>query len=154
METRYFCVFQIAELFPDLKIVSTLSTQLSWSHFIEILPLETEKARLYYANDAITRNFGIRELRRQISRKAYERREIANSQVSEDSAVPFNVFKDPYLLDTLGLKENFLEADLDNRILECMEHRQHSLRDFQWETYNRPPPYAAPPQRAVLRNPS
>jgi predicted nuclease of restriction endonuclease-like (RecB) superfamily len=112
---------QFAELFPDKKIVSTLSTHLSWSHFIEILPLETEKARLYYANDAITRNLGIRELRNQISRKSYERREIANSQFTETSKIPFNVFKDPYLLDTLGLKENFLEADLEKAILTELE---------------------------------
>jgi len=112
---------QFAELFPDLKIVSTLSTQLSWSHFIEILPLETEQARLYYANDAITRNLGIRELRKQISRKAFERQEIANSQLSVDSIMPFNVFKDPYILDTLGLKENFLEADLEKAILTELE---------------------------------
>jgi len=114
-------MIQFAELFPDLKIVSTLSTQLSWSHFIEILPLETDKARLYYANDAITRNLGVRELRNQISRKVYERREIANSQINKASKVPFNVFKDPYLLDTLGLKENFLEADLEKAILTELE---------------------------------
>jgi predicted nuclease of restriction endonuclease-like (RecB) superfamily len=112
---------QFAELFPDLKIVSPLATHLSWSHFIEILPLETEKARLFYAREAATRHFGKRELRNQISRKAYERREIANSQLSEDSTVPFNVFKDPYLLDTLGLKENFLEADLEKAILTELE---------------------------------
>jgi predicted nuclease of restriction endonuclease-like (RecB) superfamily len=112
---------QFSELFPDFKIVSTLSTHLSWSHFIEILPLETEKARLYYANDAIARNLGIRELRNQIARKAYERREIANSQLSKESIVPFNVFKDPYLLDILGLKENFLEADLEKAILKELE---------------------------------
>jgi len=112
---------QFAGLFPDFRIVSTLSTHLSWSHFIEILPLETEKARLYYAKDAITRNLGIRELRNQISRKAYERREIANSQLKEATKIPFNVFKDPYLLDTLGLKENFLEADLEKAILTELE---------------------------------
>jgi len=78
-----------------LKIVSPLATQLSWSHFIEILPLETEKARLYYANDAITRNLGIRELRNQISKKSYERHEIANAQIKETSKVPFNVLKTP-----------------------------------------------------------
>jgi hypothetical protein len=94
-------MIKFAELFQDSKIVSTLSTHLSWSHFIEILPLETEKARLYYANDAITRNLGIRELRNQISRKSYERKEIASAQLKETSKVPFNVFKDPYLLDTL-----------------------------------------------------
>ena len=69
-------MIQFAELFPDLKIVSPLATHLSWSHFIEILPLETEKARLFYANEAVTRQLGKRELRNQISRKAYERREI------------------------------------------------------------------------------
>jgi len=114
-------MIQFAELFPNLSIVSPLATQLSWSHFIEILPLETEKARLYYANDAVTRNLGIRELRNQISRKSYERKEIANAQLKETSKVPFNVFKDPYLLDTLGLKENFLEADLEKAILTELE---------------------------------
>ena len=34
---------------------------------------------------------------------------------------PFNVFKDPYLLDTLGLKDNFLETDLENAILLELE---------------------------------
>jgi predicted nuclease of restriction endonuclease-like (RecB) superfamily len=112
---------QFAELFPDIKIVSPLATQLSWSHFIEIFPLETEQARLYYANDAATRNLGIRELRKQISRKAFERQEIANSQLTVDSTMPFNIFKDPYILDTLGLKENFLEADLEKAILKELE---------------------------------
>jgi len=104
---------QFAELFPEIKIVSSLAGKLSWSHFCELIRLESEEARLYYANDAASRHLGIRGLRKQISRKAYERQEIANSQLSEESTVPFNMFKDPYLLDTLGLKENFLEADLE-----------------------------------------
>ena len=112
---------QFAELFPNIKIVSPLATQLSWSHFVEILPLETQEARLYYANDAAIRKLGKRELRQQISRKAFERQEIANTRVSEKSTVPFNVFKVPYLLDTLDLKENFLEADLEKAILKGLE---------------------------------
>ncbi|MDR1013420.1 MAG: PDDEXK nuclease domain-containing protein, partial [Coriobacteriales bacterium] len=103
------------------KILATLSRQLSWSHFKEILPLKSEEARMYYASDAMERNYGVRELRHQISRKAYERREIANTELSAQSAVPFNVFKDPFLLDILGLKENFLEADLEKAILTELE---------------------------------
>ena len=76
---------------------------------------------MYYAHDAASRHLGKRELRRQISRKAYERKEIADLQLTEESAVPFNVFKDPYLLDTLNLKENFLEADLEKAILTEIE---------------------------------
>jgi hypothetical protein len=39
---------QFAEEFPDMEIVSPVATQLSWSHFIELLPLKEEKARLFY----------------------------------------------------------------------------------------------------------
>jgi predicted nuclease of restriction endonuclease-like (RecB) superfamily len=85
--------------------------------FQEILPLKSEEARMCYAKDAAERNYGVRELRHQISRKAYECREIASTELSAQSAVPFNVFKDPYLLDILGLKESYLEVDLENAIL-------------------------------------
>jgi len=114
-------MMQFAEFFSDPEIVSPLATQLSWSHFIELLPLKTHEARLYYANDAFVRNYGAKELRRQISRKAYERKEIANTEISEQSAIPFNVFKDPYILDTFDLKENYHEADLEKAILTGLE---------------------------------
>jgi predicted nuclease of restriction endonuclease-like (RecB) superfamily len=94
---------------------------LSWSHFVELLPLKSNEAKLYYAKEVAARHLGTKELRRQILRKAYERREIASSQLDEQSKIPFNVFKDPYLLDTLGLKENFLEADLEKAILTELE---------------------------------
>jgi len=105
-------MMRFAEKFNDFVIVTELASQLSWSHFVEILPINSDDARLFYANEAAQRHLGTKELRRQISRKAYERQEIANSQITEKSAIPFNMFKDPYLLDTLGLKDNFLEADL------------------------------------------
>ena len=92
-------MIQFAEVFPETEIVSPLATQLSWSHFIELLPLKSDAARLFYANDAVIRNYGAKELRRQISRKAFERGEIANAELSGQSEIPFNVFKDPYLLD-------------------------------------------------------
>jgi len=106
---------------PDKKIVETLSPQLSWSHIVELLPLKNQDAQLFYAQDVVNRRLSVRELRRQIERKAYERREIANSQLSEISEIPFNVFKDPYLLDILGLKDTYLEKDLEQAILSELE---------------------------------
>jgi predicted nuclease of restriction endonuclease-like (RecB) superfamily len=73
--------------------------------------LKSNEARIYYAQDVVNRNYGVRELRRQISRKAFERREIANLSLTEQTIVPFNAFKDPFLLDILDLKDNYLEAD-------------------------------------------
>jgi len=114
-------MIRFAEKFDNFKIVAELAPQLSWSHFIELLSLETDEARRYYANEAVKSHLGTKELRRQISRKAFERQEIANLQLGGDSTIPFNVFKDPYILDTLGLKENFLEADLEKAILTELE---------------------------------
>ena len=114
-------MIKFAARFPDIQIVVPLAQQLSWSHFIALLPLKNDEAFMFYANDAAVRRLSKRELREQISRKAYERREIANSQLTEVSTVPFNMFKDPYLLDILGLKDNYLEADLEKAILADLE---------------------------------
>ena len=112
-ERNIYRMMQFAEQFPDAEILSPLATKLSWSHFIELMPIKTGEARLYYAQDAAQRNYGTKELRHQISRKAYERREIANAELSKDSVVPFNVFRDPYLLDLFELRENFLEREIE-----------------------------------------
>jgi predicted nuclease of restriction endonuclease-like (RecB) superfamily len=107
--------------FSNTEILPMLSAKLGWSHIIELLPLKTDDARIYYVQDTINRGLSVQELRRQISRKAFERREIANAKLSPNSTIPFNVFKDPYLLDTLELKDNYLEADLEKAILADLE---------------------------------
>jgi len=115
-------MMQFSEQFPDFEIVSPLATQLSWAHIVEVLPLKTNEAQLYYLKETIHRRiskYGLREL---ISRKAYERKEIANTQISDLSKVPLDTFKDPYLFDILGLKDDYLEAaiirELEKFILE------------------------------------
>ncbi|MDR1538912.1 MAG: PDDEXK nuclease domain-containing protein [Clostridiales bacterium] len=114
-------MMQFADEFPDAEIVSTLSTQLSWSHFIELLPLKTSEARLYYANDTAERHFGVHQLRQMISRKAFERKEIANTQISSPDTLPLDTFKDPYLFDYMGLSDEYLEADLEAAVLRELE---------------------------------
>ena len=114
-------MMRFAERFSDFEIVTTLSSQLSWSHFVDILPVKTDEGRLYYANEVMRRNLSVQVLRREIARKAYERREIANTRTDGDNILPFNAFKDPYLLDVLGLKDNYDEGDLEKAILADLE---------------------------------
>ena len=114
-------MIKFAARFPDPKIVAPLAQQLSWSHVAMLLPLKSDEAFMFYANEVATRRWGRRDLQKQISRKAYERHEIANAQLSVASAIPLNIFKDPYILDVLGLKENYLEADLEKAILTELE---------------------------------
>ena len=121
VEANLYRMKRFAVVFPDINAIVDFIPFLSWSHFCEIMRIKDEQARLFYAKDAVERQSGIRELRQTIARKAYERTEIANTQLTNQSVIPFNVFKDPYLLDVLGLKDNFLESDLENAILIELE---------------------------------
>ncbi len=114
-------MMQFAEQF-DFEIVSTLWTQLSWSHIRELLPLKTMEEKLYYAEEVHKGLLGVRDLRHIIVRKAFLRRNNANLQLTRQSKIPFNAFKDPVILDTLGLKDNFLESDLEQAILRDIEN--------------------------------
>ncbi len=114
-------MMQFAELFPDFKIVSPLATQLSWTHFMELLQLKNSETRFYYANKAAENLWSKWELRRQIERKSYERSEIANIKNELPESELLFSFKDPYFLDFLGLKEGYLENDLENAILKDLE---------------------------------
>jgi len=73
-------MLQFAEQFTNLDIILPLSKQLSWSHFVELLPLKDQEARLFYAQVAANQTLGIRDLRKQISTKTFERTGIANIQ--------------------------------------------------------------------------
>jgi predicted nuclease of restriction endonuclease-like (RecB) superfamily len=115
-------MMQFAEQFVDYQIVVTFSRQLSWSHFVELLPLKTMEAKLFYAQNASSNLLGIRELRRQISLKAFERTSIADAQIIETTKIPLNTFKDPYILDLLGLQNTYLEKDLEDAILHDLEN--------------------------------
>jgi len=118
-------MMQFADQFSDLEIVSPLATQLSWTHFVEHMPLKNEKAREFYIREAAERHWGKRELRHSIERKEFERTEIANIQISsqatEQQIVPFNVFKDPYFLDMFNLPKNYDESDMENAIIRELE---------------------------------
>lgn len=126
-------MIKFAGLFPDSEIVASLMRQLSWTHFLEILPLKDDQARLYYASMAGKERWSVRELRQRIARKTYERSALATlgQGLAEDALVadasdvqalaPGLVFKDPYFLEFLGLPPGYNENDLETAILHELE---------------------------------
>lgn len=114
-------MMQFPEAFPEPEKVVTLSRYLSWSHFIVLIPLKKNATRIFYAERSVTETWGVRELRKQISAKSYERTAIANLQGEPANPVIHNTFKDPYFLDFLGLQDTYLEKDLEEAILRELE---------------------------------
>ena len=114
-------MLQFATLFPEPEKVFTLSRQLSWSHFLVLLPLKTAEQRLFYAQRTIQEQLSVRELRKQTEQKAYERTAIADAQLPNQEHHLSGSFKDPYLLDFLNLPTGYLENDLETAILRELE---------------------------------
>jgi hypothetical protein len=85
----------VCRTLPDFGIVSPLTTQLSWTHVVEVPPLKTADARLFYRGEAANRQLATRELRRMIDCKAFEHKENANAQLTEASVIALDTFKDP-----------------------------------------------------------
>jgi predicted nuclease of restriction endonuclease-like (RecB) superfamily len=114
-------MMQFAEQFEDFEIVVPLARQLTWSHIIILLPLKSKEAKIFYAKTSAENLWGKRELREQISRKAFERTEIANIQLTKNNEIPLDTFKDPFILDFLQIKDGFLEKDLESAIIRELE---------------------------------
>jgi predicted nuclease of restriction endonuclease-like (RecB) superfamily len=115
-------MMQFAGVFPDFEIVSPLVSQLSWTHFTVLISLSNREARDFYIQHTIEGKWSKRELQRQIERKAFERAEIADTTLTLAEATHLGGhFKDPYFLDFLGLKEGYLENELENALLKELE---------------------------------
>ncbi|MBI4750855.1 MAG: DUF1016 domain-containing protein [Acidobacteria bacterium] len=123
---------QFTERFPQIEIVATLSQQLSWSHFIEIIPLKDSLKRDFYAEMCRIERWSVRMLRAKIDGMLFERTAISKNTDefikqelenlrAEDRMTPDLVFRDPYLLDFLGLTGTYSEKDLENAILRDLE---------------------------------
>jgi predicted nuclease of restriction endonuclease-like (RecB) superfamily len=118
--------------FPDKNIIATLSQDLSWSHFIELVTQEDEIKRLFYTQMAITERWSVRLLRERIDSMLFERTALSRKPEKlikqelekfpgSDIVNSDLVFRDPYLLDFLGLKETYSEKDLENAILAQLQ---------------------------------
>lgn len=119
--TNLYRMVRFSQQFSESELVASLAQQVSWTHFRELFPLATDDARAFYVREIIDRHLSVRDLRYAISRKAFERREIADSQIPEGSAVPLDAFRDPVLLDMLGLADTYLERDIESALRHDME---------------------------------
>jgi predicted nuclease of restriction endonuclease-like (RecB) superfamily len=127
-----FRMLQFAEFFPDEQIVSALTTQLGWSHFIELLSIEDSLKREFYAELCRAERWSVRTLRHKIGHLLYERTALSKQPDEviaqdlaalrdEDRMTPDLVFRDPYFLAFLGLTAPYFEKDMEQAILRELE---------------------------------
>lgn len=123
---------KFSEVFPDPQIVATLSQQLSWSHFLLLLPLDKPMQRDYYAEMCRIERWSVRTLSARIDSMLYERTALSRQPDAliqhelkalreTDRVTPALVFRDPYFLDFLGLDDRYIERDVEDAIMRELE---------------------------------
>ena len=112
-------------------IWKTVSSKLSWSHYLELIKIDNEQKRKFYLNECINSKWSVRELQRQRDSLLYERLTISADkekilELSEKGQIlktSKDLVKDPFVLEFLDIKENtdYLESDLEKNIIEHLK---------------------------------
>lgn len=126
-------MMQFASVFMDESIVVSLTRQLTWTHIISLIPLKQPLQREFYAEMCRVENWSVKMLRGKIDGMLYERTAISKKPKQlitqeikqlreEDILTPDLVFRNPYFLDFLGLKNTYSEKNLEDAILKELEN--------------------------------
>src|SRR5579862_9309181 len=128
--------------FNDIRAVpaniSTLATRfpLPWSAYVRLLSVKNPDARSFYETEALRSGWSIRQLDRQIGSQFYERTALSKNKAAmlenaerakpSDAMTAEEAIKDPFVLEFLGLKDEYSESDLEEALI-------HNLTDFLLE---------------------
>ncbi len=125
-------MMQFAQIFNDEQIVVPLVRQLSWTHFLLLIPLKNPLKRDFYAQMCGIESWNKRTLKQKIDGMLFERTVISKKPEAlikkellklkeTNQLTPDLIFKDPYFLDFTGLKDTYSEESLEDAILREME---------------------------------
>ena len=125
-------MMQFASQFPDIQIVAPLVRQLSWTHFLHVMPIKNPLAREFYITMAATERWSKRTLEAKIDGMLFERTVIATkpdelirqelATLRNDNVLsPDLVFKSPYFLEFTGLKGMYSERSLEDSLVAHLE---------------------------------
>ena len=105
---------------------------LPWSHYVHLLAVRDEAARRFYETEALRGGWTVRQLDRQIETMFYERTALSRNKAAmlmkgaqprpEDAVTPEEEIKDPMVLEFLGLKDEYSEAEIEEALILHLEH--------------------------------
>jgi len=127
-------LFNMRNFYLNYSDVQTVSGQLSWSHYCELLAVSDKDARSFYEKECLSAHWSIRELRRQIESALFERLLLSDGKPNKEKVLalarqgqiiekPEDIIKDPYVLEFLGVPEPkaLKESDLEKKLIERIE---------------------------------
>ena len=120
--------------YQTYPIQQTLSVNLSWSHYCELLTISDPDRRSFYEKECIRSKWSVRELKRQIETSLFERLLLSGGKANKEKVMdlalkgqeltlPEDIVKDPHVFEFLGIPEGkpVLESDLEKALVRQIE---------------------------------
>ena len=127
-------LFNMRNFYLNYPDVQTVSGQLSWSHYCELLLLSDVSKRRFYEKETINSKWSVREMKRQISTSLFERLLLSDGKINKKTVLslalhgiemssPADIIKDPYVFEFLDIPENkpVIEHDLEKALIQQIE---------------------------------
>lgn len=125
-------LFQIRQFYLKFPKIQTLSGQLSWSHYVEIIKSDQELEIGFYTKQCEKENWSVRELKRQMKSMLFHRIAISKDKqailsLSEKGAeieIPSDIIKDPFVFEFLGIPDSvtFTEGELESKLIQNLQN--------------------------------
>ena len=125
----YTNLSRMRTLYITFPIIGTLSQQLSWSHYYTILPIKNPNERNYYINRVILDNLSVRDLRREIKNKSFDRLSYVdkeNIEIISDTNLSLSIedmIKDPIILKSDINTNEINEKAIHKYIISLLEDK-------------------------------
>ena len=124
-------LFQIRQFYIKFQNIQTLSGQLTWSHYTEILKSASDLELSFYTKQCQHERWSVRELKRQMRSSLFERLALSKDKegvlklAREGHVVEKaeDLLKDPFVLDFLNIPEQYqyLESELEEKIITNLQ---------------------------------
>ena len=116
----------------NMRVEDLISSfPLPWSAYVRLLSVKNPRAREFYETEALNGGWSVRQLDRQINSQFYERTALSRDKAamlarggtaqSDDQVFPEQAIKDPFVLEFLGLKDEYSESDLEEALINRLE---------------------------------
>jgi predicted nuclease of restriction endonuclease-like (RecB) superfamily len=124
-------LFQIRQFYLKFPKIQTLSGQLSWSHYAEIIKADNDLEISFYTKQCEKENWSVRELKRQMKSLLFHRIALSKdkqgvmdiAEKGADIQQPEDIIKDPYVFEFLGIpqQQQYLEGELEEKLIHNLE---------------------------------
>lgn len=112
---------QLYLTFPKESYGYSMIGKIRWSHLRTIMRLSNEEERNFYLNEVANEYWSVKELERNIKSGYYKR--ILSTQFPDKIGQTSKFIKDPYVLEFMGIKDNYgiIERDVENAIISNLQ---------------------------------